>query len=197
VDVVVAGACLVHERDELQPMTDEWTVPRMQARMLDGENRVPMGSVSLTVEIARRAGGWDGDQPREGDLDLWKRVLRAGARPATSLVPTLLHFRATTREQPWEDRVRQNSAWFERIADPVERARFRRDYAQALGEREQARLDEVAELERRLAEARSEAAVLHERSNVFMSQRDRLEVELAHARDALGRTAAELERARR
>jgi glycosyltransferase involved in cell wall biosynthesis len=192
-DVVVAGACLVHERDELQPMTDEWTVPRMQARLLDGVNRVPMGAVSLTVELARRAGGWDGTQPREGDLDLWKRVLRAGARPATSLAPTLLHFRATTRDQPWDDRVRQNTGWFERMGDPVERARLRRDYAQALGEREQARLDEIAELERRLQVARHEAELLREQRAVFEAQRDTRMAELEKARQDFARAEAERE----
>lgn len=192
-DVVLAGACLIHERDELEPMTDEWTVPRMQARLLDGVNRVPMGAVSLTAEIARRAGGWDGTKPREGDLDLWKRVLRAGARPATSLVPTLLHFRATTREQPWEDRVRQNTEWFARIADPAERARLRRDYAQALGEREQGRLDRIAELERELVVARHEAEVLREQRAVFEAQRDMRAAELEKARQDFARADAERE----
>lgn len=192
-DVVLAGACLVHERDELQPMTDEWTVPRMRARMLDGENRVPMGAVSLTVEIARRAGGWDGSRPREGDLDLWQRVLRAGARSATSLVPTLLHFRATTRDQPWDDRVHQNGAWFERMRDPAERAWLRRAYAQALGEREQARLDEIAELERQLLVARHEAELLREQRAVFEAQRDTRTAELEKARQDFARVDAERE----
>ena len=186
-DVVIAGACLIHERDQLQPMTDEWTVPAMQARLLDGVNRVPMGAVSLTVDIARRAGGWDGSLPREGDLDLWKRVLRAGARAATSLTPTVLHFRATTRRQEWDDRVRQNNDWFARMADPAERARIRRDYAQALGEREQARLDEIAELERQLTEARHQAEILHEQRNVFAAQRDAREAELQKAREDFAR----------
>ena len=57
---------------------------------------------------------------RYGDKDFWHRMLRAGARTSMLTEPTVLFFRAWHRDQPYEDRVRQNSAFLERIRDPAE-----------------------------------------------------------------------------
>jgi len=145
-DIVVAGAALIHEQDEMEPMTDEWAVSLARERMLGGKNRVPMAAVSIRVGAARRVGGWNPELPRRGDWDLWARLLIEEERSARCLEPTVLHFRASGRAQPYEDRVRQNRSWLDSIGDPAGLARLRVDYARLIGAREESLADRHREL---------------------------------------------------
>lgn len=145
-DVVLTPAVEVREDDALLYRGHDWSVPHIR-EYEQRANTAVMGSVSIAVELARRAGGWDGACPRLGDWDLWRRALAAGARPRMTDEPTLLHFRATGREQPWADRVRQNRAWAARIADPVELAALRPRLRAARAAREGELLRESEERE--------------------------------------------------
>ena len=123
-DIVLTPAVEVRPDDALLWRGHDWSV----AWIRDYEQRVNtaiMGSVSIDARLALRAGGWDPACERAGDWDLWKRALRAGARVAMTDEPTLLHFRATGRDQPWADRVRQNREWAARLADPAALAALR------------------------------------------------------------------------
>lgn len=124
VDLVHAPTIEVGADDALLWRGYDWSVPWIREFELRRNTQI-MASVSIAAELARRAGGWDGSCPRAGDWDLWKRALRAGARTASTDEPTVLHFRASGREQAWTDRVRQNRAWAERIADPAALAELR------------------------------------------------------------------------
>jgi glycosyltransferase involved in cell wall biosynthesis len=167
-DVVQSHAVGIDPDDRLDWRGIDWSVPAHRER-LGRWNRNPMASVSVRVALARAAGGWDGSLPRAADWDLWRRVLAAGARCATSLEPTHLHFQATGREQAWADRVRQNAAWLERISDPERLPALRAELRRAAGEHEArmlARIDaleaEVAATDARLAHAAGETARLAE-----------------------------------
>lgn len=117
-DLVQSSGVVVAPDDALEWFGTDWSVPAHRAE-LEQRNTNPMASVALRVELARAVGGWDARVERAGDWDLWKRALAVGARSALSLEPTHLHFRATGRTQAWEDRVRQNGAWLQRISDPA------------------------------------------------------------------------------
>jgi len=200
VQLVQSPAVLVAEDDALEWLGLDWSVPGHRAT-LERHNTNVLASVLVGVRAARVAGGWDPDQPRLGDWDLWKRVLAGGARTAMTDEPTVLHFRASGRQQAWPDRVRQNSAWWRRIGDPGElaslRAQLRRlravreaEWAQ---EREQAGLrlrDAYAELERVAASGQALADELARRDAEVIAQ-DR---ELQRVRAELERLAPELER---
>ena len=117
VDVVTAPAAVVAPDDAVEWVGTDWSEPYF-ARDLERANSHPMSSVSIRVATARAAGGWDAALPRAADWDLWRRALASGARPAATDVPTVLHFRATGRDQAWPDRVRQNTEWGARLRDP-------------------------------------------------------------------------------
>jgi len=121
-----------------------------------------MSCVTVRATSARAAGGWDGELPRFGDWDLWKRLLAAGARTTATLEPTVLHFRATGRDQPWEQRVRQNSQWFARIADPQALVQLRRELRSRRAQREAEWMGEIDSLSEQLADARAELVRLEE-----------------------------------
>ncbi len=79
-----------------------------------------MSSVSVRVQLARSVGAGMAPVGAPADWDLWQRMLEDGARSACSPEPTVLHFRASGREQPWSERVRQTTAWLDRLQDPVD-----------------------------------------------------------------------------
>ena len=146
-DIVTTAAAIVHPDDSLEWFGQDWSVPWHRESMLD-DNTNPMTSVSVTVEMAERAGGWRAEHPRAEDWELWKRVLAIPARAAMTNEPTVLHFRATNREQAWPDRVRQNAEWLTRISDPATLAEVRW-LLKRLGPQRDARLRDMLEDERR------------------------------------------------
>lgn len=153
VDLVTAPAALVRPDDTLRWVGEDWGAP-WSREMLSRRNSNVMASVSVGVDLARRAGGWDGAVEGGGDWDLWKRALDAGARAATTGAVTVLHFRASGRTQSWPDRVRQNTAWFERLTDEHELATLRRRLDRLRVDRDRAVLDLLGERERQLARIR-------------------------------------------
>ena len=129
---------------------ENWGVERDRVAV-ERKNSNVMASVSVSVASARDAGGWDASLPRWGDWDLWKRVLAAGGRAGAIGDPTVLHFRATDRVQPWSDRVRQNTAWSERLDDAAELAGIRRALGALRDDRDTRILGLLADCERELA----------------------------------------------
>jgi glycosyltransferase involved in cell wall biosynthesis len=142
-DLVQADGVIVHPDDVLEWFGADWSVPAQRAAF-ERSNTNPMASVSLRVELARAVGGWDASVERAADWELWKRALAAGARCARSPEPTVLHFRASGREQAWPLRVRQNAAWLARLEDPAALLEARIALRRARAERE-ARLAERSE----------------------------------------------------
>lgn len=116
-DLVQSHGVIVHPDDRLEWCGADWSVEANRARLATS-NPNPMASVSLRVKLARAVGGWDAGLVRAADWDLWQRALATGARSAMSPEPTVLHFRATGRDQAWPLRVRQNTAWLARLEDP-------------------------------------------------------------------------------
>ena len=116
-DIVTSPAAVVHPDDSFDWCGENWGLERNRIA-LQRDNSNVMASVSVSVALARKAGGWDPAVPRAGDWDLWKRVLAAGGRATALSEPTVLHFRATGRVQSWPDRVQQNTAWSVRLTDP-------------------------------------------------------------------------------
>ena len=147
-DIVGTPAVAVMPNETMIWFGADWSVPAYRRFVLERRNTNVMASVSVRVALAREVGGWDGSLPREADWDLWKRTLAAGARPAMTSEPTVLHFRATGREQTWTDRVRQNTAWFERISDQGRLAELRHELRRARSERDAGLLDLELELDR-------------------------------------------------
>ncbi len=149
-DLVTAPAAVVQPDDTLEWCGENWGLERNRVA-LQRDNTNVMASVSVRVSLARTAAGWDQSMPRAGDWDLWKRVLAAGARAGAAGEPTVLHFRATGRVQPWPDRVRQNTAWSVRLADPMALAGIRRELAALRDARDARLIDLLAEREAELA----------------------------------------------
>ena len=118
---------------------------RAQEQQRDGERQC-----QRRQRPGRRRLG-DASLPRWGDWDLWKRVLAAGGRAGAIGDPTVLHFRATDRVQPWSDRVRQNTAWSERLDDAAELAGIRRALGALRDDRDTRILGLLADCERELA----------------------------------------------
>ena len=87
----------------------DWSIARFRKGALEtGRHETPSSAVSHTIELGKRAGGWR-TVDSYGDKDFWHRMLRAGARTSMLTEPTVLFFRAWDRDQPYEDRVRQNA----------------------------------------------------------------------------------------
>ncbi len=124
-DIVAATACVVHPDGAFEATGSDWSVPFYRDRFMAGENRTPMAAVSHRAAPALAAGGWREEVPQGGDADLWRRLLEAGARPAASLSPTVLHLRASGRKQEYADRVRQNAEMARALEDPAELVRLR------------------------------------------------------------------------
>lgn len=139
-DIVQATACVVNEDSSLTAVGMDWRVPYYRGLMLKGQNRTPASAVSHRPEAALSVGGWPERMRRRGDMDLWQRLLRAGARPVLSAKPTVLFFRATGREQPYAERVQQNRSFLERMGDERELVRIRSEMvlaAQTVAAREE------------------------------------------------------------
>jgi Glycosyl transferase family 2 len=192
-DLVQSHGVVVDPDDGLEWFGSDWSVPFNRGRLVR-DNSNPMSSVSLRVEVARAVGGWDVGIERWADWDLWQRVLAAGARSACSAEPTVLHFRASGREQAWPLRVRQNTAWLHRLEDPQglleQRIRMRR----AGAEREASIEESAAELDQRtaalqdaLAATQHELLAAHEHAAELAAHRAVAESEVARLGAALTR----------
>ena len=151
VDIVTSPAVIVNSDDTLEWIGADLGVPSVRA-WLQRENPNVMASVSVRAQLARDVGGWDAGQSRAGDWDLWKRVLATGDRAADTGEPTVLHFRATGREQSWPDRVIQNTRWLERISVSSRLPELRSSLRQARVDREAMLSETVANLQARQAE---------------------------------------------
>ena len=144
-DLVQTPAAVVWKDDTMSWVGLDWSVAGHVSTLMDRNTNV-MASIAVRVAAARAAGGWNPALPRFGDWDLWKRVLAAGARTSMTDEPTLLHFRATDRNQPWEDRVAQNRAWFACVTDPQRVRELRPRLRRLRAEREahwMARIDDL------------------------------------------------------
>ncbi len=149
VALVQARACNVHADGSIASMAMDWRAPHYRDLMLGGQNRTPLSAISHRVAPAIAAGGWDATLARGGDLDLWQRMLAAGARSTMLAHATVAHFRGTDRDQARSERVAQNRAFLERLREPRERARLD-------AEIEAARQRQTAEIEAALAAERAE-----------------------------------------
>jgi glycosyltransferase involved in cell wall biosynthesis len=192
-DIVTTPAAIVHPDDRLEWIGRDWSIPSIRELMLR-ENTNVMASVSVRAEVVVAVGGWDGDQARAGDWDLWKRVLASGARAAMTSEPTVLHFRATGRDQAWAARVRQNTAWLDEISDEARLPGLRRRLRRLGAERDASQIERIRELERwcvefeerrnllehNLAEANARQAELAERAHELEGRARHLQAELDH-----------------
>ena len=167
VDLVTTPAALVHPDDAMEWIGQDWSVPWNRESMLRNNTNV-MSSVSIRVDLARGVGGWDAAIPRAADWDLWKRVLATGATAAMTSEPTVLHFRATGRNQEWPLRVRQNSAWLDRISDPARLPDVRRMLRRLNAEHE-------ADLRGQLEVARSDAETARSDADAARSAQEELQ----------------------
>ena len=157
VAIVQALSCLVYEDSRLEPMGMDWRVPHYRRLLFAGYNRTPMSGVAHRPTPALEAGGWRDQSEPGGDLQLWRRLLEAGARSAMLERPTVLHFRATGREQAYADRIAQNRRHLETIRSPEGLARLRSAMALAI-QRHAAELEtHGAELEAHADRAREDA----------------------------------------
>jgi glycosyltransferase involved in cell wall biosynthesis len=163
-ELVCTPACLVDEHERLHATWMDWGIPFYRERFLEDENRTPSSAVSHTLSAALSVGGWRTELPRAADMDLWQRMLRGGARAATTSAPTVLHFRAAGRDQPFPERVRQNRRFAERSRDPVQRISLRAEMNRAMHQRvaefEQSAYvaDQSARAARKVAENAQQAA---------------------------------------
>jgi glycosyltransferase involved in cell wall biosynthesis len=125
-DLVTAPAVWVREDDTLVHVGNDLGVEAARIALRTTCETI-MGTVTVRAGLIEQVGGWDGELPRGGDWTLWLRcVEHPGVAVWATLEPTVLHFRATGRVQAWEDRVRQNTAWWERISDPAGLVHVRR-----------------------------------------------------------------------
>ena len=196
-DLVQSDAVLVRADDSLGWFGGDWSTRQGRAQLAT-MNTNPMASVSVRVDVALAAGGWNDTLPRAADWDLWQRVVQRGARTARSPEPTVLHFRATGRGQPWDDRVRQNTSWLARMADPGGLDQMRLTLkASALGaelERVRAELAtaqrELTTVRRDLAMARLEGATATYRAQELGGRLARAETQAGAHAETLSRIYA-------
>lgn len=197
VDLVCTPAVIVEPDDELRWIGADWSVPEARERMEMLANSNVMASVAIRVDRARVVGGWDGTVEKAADWDLWRRATHAGATAVATDQPTVLHFKATGREQQWSDRVAQNRRWLDVIEDPQQLAALRPRLAQERY-RHEARTDaELDQCRVTLEEYGAELTRLHrlhaEQHAALTAARDQIaERELALA-DALRLSEARLE----
>jgi glycosyltransferase involved in cell wall biosynthesis len=159
-DLVQASCVLVEADDSMHAHGLDWGVPRFRRNALEtGRHETPSSAVSHTIELGRRAGGWR-TVDRYGDKDFWHRMLRAGGRTSMLTEPTVLFFRAWERDQAYEDRVRQNRAFLERIRDPVELPRLRAEMARAAHGRQADLEERIERLELRIGDLEAEGVWL-------------------------------------
>jgi glycosyltransferase involved in cell wall biosynthesis len=160
-DLVCSPAVIVDPDDSLTWIGANWSVPEARARMEGLANSNVMASVAIRVRFASKIGGWDGAIERAADWELWRRATRAGAVAAATEAPTVLHFKATGREQAWQDRVAQNSRWLALLEDPHRLAELRPRLAKARYELEARQAVETDLLRETLHEYGTELARLH------------------------------------
>jgi glycosyltransferase involved in cell wall biosynthesis len=169
-DLVQATCVLVEADDSMHGHGLDWSVARFRQGALEtGRHETPSSAVSHTIELGRRAGGWR-TVDRYGDKDFWHRMLRAGARTSMLAEPTVLFFRAWERHQPYEDRVRQNSAFLERIRDPAELPQLRAELAHAVHGRQGAVDEQIERLELRIGDLKAEAEWLRAERERLLSE---------------------------
>ncbi len=172
-ELVQASAVLVDEAGGLTAMCSDWSVERFRAEALRGHNRTPMAAVSHRPAPALAIGGWDGALERCADMDLWRRMIVAGARTRMCATPTILHPRGSGREQTREQRIAQNEGLAAALGDPTAAARLRAEAVRAaqreLAAREHeltlaaAERDTLAAEFERLTAAHEQLAAEHER----------------------------------
>jgi glycosyltransferase involved in cell wall biosynthesis len=173
-ELVQASCVLVEADDSMHGHGLDWGVPRFRQGALEtGRHETPSSAVSHTIGLGVRAGGWR-TVDWYGDKDFWHRMLRLSSRTSMLAEPTVLFFRAWERDQPYEDRVRQNAAYFERTLDPAELARLRAEMARAVHARQAAVDEEIERLELRIGDLEAETAWLR-------GERERLLAETASA----------------
>jgi glycosyltransferase involved in cell wall biosynthesis len=146
VELVQASAVLVDETGDLTAMCSDWSVERFRAEALRGHNRTPMAAVSHLAAPALAVGGWRSDRPRGGDIDLWARMLDAGAHTRMSMTPTVLHVRGSWREQTSQERIAQSGALWAALGDAPALGRLRADAARAWQRELAAREEELETL---------------------------------------------------
>jgi glycosyltransferase involved in cell wall biosynthesis len=159
-DLVQSSCVLVEADDSMHAHGLDWGVQRFRQHALErGRHETPSSVVSHTIELGRRVGGWR-TVDRYGDKDFWYRMLRAGARTSMLTEPTVLFFRAWNREQPYDERVRQNAKFLAGIGDAPELARLRAQMARVVHERQAALDAEIERLELRVGDLEAEATWL-------------------------------------
>jgi glycosyltransferase involved in cell wall biosynthesis len=155
-DLVQSSCVLVEADDSMEGHGLDWSVARFRKGALEtGRHETPSSAVSHTIELGKRAGGWR-TVDKYGDKDFWHRMLRAGARTSMLTEPTVLFLRSWERHQPYEDRVRQNSAFLERIRDPARLPLLRAEMARAVHERQAAVDEQIERLELRIGDLKAE-----------------------------------------
>jgi glycosyltransferase involved in cell wall biosynthesis len=191
-DLVSTPACIVHEDDGFEVTWIDWGIPFYRERFLGGENRIPSSAVSHTLRAAVSVGGWRPELPRAADMDLWQRMLRAGARPVATCAPTVLHFRAAGRDQDYADRVVQNRRFAERLRRPHDHALVRTEMYRAL----HARIGQFEQWARAADKAKSDvdAAILRAHEEIARSRAD-ADAATLRAHDEAARLRSETERA--
>lgn len=207
-DMVTAPAIVVHPDDDLHWYGRDLSVPYVR-ESLTRENTNVMASVATRTSLIRQVGGWDDTIERAADWDLWKRVIATGARAAMTDEPTVLHFRATGRTQPWNERVAQNTAWLERINSPEELPELRRALRRTRGVAEAVlhadRAVHATWLDEQIADREDERSLLRQAidaerrhgESVAEALRTELEQQAARAADAERRLAEAQTRAAR
>jgi glycosyltransferase involved in cell wall biosynthesis len=166
-ELVQSSCVLVEADDSMHAHGLDWGVPRFRKGALEtGRHETPSSAVSHTIELGVRAGGWR-TVDQYGDKDFWHRMLRAGARTTMLAEPTVLFFRNWSRGQPYEDRVRQNGEYLERIRDPAELARLRAEMDRAVHGRHAALDEEIERQVLRIGDLEAER-------NWLLGERERL-----------------------
>jgi glycosyltransferase involved in cell wall biosynthesis len=164
-DLVQANACVVHPDGALELSGLDWRVPAYRRRFLaNEENRTPSSAVSHVRGAAETAGGWR-TVAIDGDVDLWRRIVRSGASTAAMMEPTVLFFGA--RRGTPEERERQASDYMAKLRDPLQLARLRAEISRVA-------LQFEADTRHELYERNDQHAALHERFGAALAELERL-----------------------
>lgn len=136
VDIVATTAAIVGPDGAMTATGGDWRVPFLRDRLIGGENRSPSGAIAHWSDSALGIGGWRGELNGSGDMDLWRRMLLAGARPGFLSLPTVLYFKGSGRTQAPAERVAQNAAYLEALSDPKAVVRLRAEMIEAASRRD-------------------------------------------------------------
>lgn len=185
VDLVVSPAVLVRPDDSLEWVGRDLRVAEHRRWFDEVGCTLIMGSATVRRSLVQEVGGWDASLPRAADFELWQRVIGGGARLGWQPEPTLVHFKATGREQEWAERVAQNSRWAAELREDagLQRVRARLEEARAawpalLTDQIRQRLEIEAQLQReaqilRANAERAEAALAEAQGRLAQAERDR------------------------